>query len=292
MYGLGDCNKDGRMGADSKDMYNGDKLVLLGAQISHDDVIDFACTRGASFVIMQKAVEQLPSILADEPEYRGLVHFYRNKGKWIFIKEEDLAMQVDRLPELVYATRHPIKDFEAALIDDTLLPDCQKISSRADIRKRKEAFQVTTTNGGRAISGESLYYAKTSVDGKVSEVMATMSEVREGGNNFDLQPLVWYVLKGPIVELSTLPALDANRLFHRSTQDNESMSYQITNAELDHDAINAIEITDELQSFMGKVACFEPLEDFDLLRAIDERIKSLSSELSKVKKSQFEPNLL
>ena len=31
MYGLGDCNKDGRMGADSKDMYNGDKLVLLGA---------------------------------------------------------------------------------------------------------------------------------------------------------------------------------------------------------------------------------------------------------------------
>ena len=43
---------------------------------------------------------------------------------------------------------------------------------------------------------------------------------------------------------------------------------------------------------MGKVACFEPLEDFDLLRAIDERIKSLSSELSKVKKSQFEPNLL
>ena len=49
-------------------------------------------------------------------------------------------MQVDRLPELVYATRHPIKDFEAALIDDTLLPDCQKISSRADIRKRKEAF--------------------------------------------------------------------------------------------------------------------------------------------------------
>ena len=105
---------------------------------------------------------------------------------------------------------------------------------------------MTTTNGGRAISGESLYYAKTSVDGKVSEVMATMSEVREGGNNFDLQPLVWYVLKGPIVELSTLPALDANRLFHRSTQDNESMSYQITNAELDHDAINAIEITDEL----------------------------------------------
>lgn len=40
------------------------------------------------------------------------------------MKEEDLSMKVDRLPEVVYATRHPIKDFEAALLDEALLPDC------------------------------------------------------------------------------------------------------------------------------------------------------------------------
>jgi len=71
-----------------------------------------------------------------------------------------------------------------------------------------------------------------------------------------MQPLVWYVLKYPVVDLSTLPALDADKLFHRSTEDNEFMSYKITNAELDHEAINAIEITGEIKSFMDNVSDF------------------------------------
>lgn len=45
--------------------------------------------------------------------YRGLVHFYKNKDrKWVFVKEEELQSKAYSFPALVYATRHPIKDFK------------------------------------------------------------------------------------------------------------------------------------------------------------------------------------
>jgi alpha-tubulin suppressor-like RCC1 family protein len=56
--------KDGRCGKDPKEQY-GEKFVLLGSQINHNDVVDFACTREATFLILAKKVELLPSILPE-----------------------------------------------------------------------------------------------------------------------------------------------------------------------------------------------------------------------------------
>ena len=61
MYGWCESAKDGRFGKNTKDVY-GEKFVMLGNQINHNDVQAFACSREATFVVLAKNVEQLPSV--------------------------------------------------------------------------------------------------------------------------------------------------------------------------------------------------------------------------------------
>jgi hypothetical protein len=61
LYGWCESAKDGRFGKNTKDVY-GEKFVMLGNQINHNDVQAFACSREATFVVLAKNVEQLPSV--------------------------------------------------------------------------------------------------------------------------------------------------------------------------------------------------------------------------------------
>ena len=154
-----------------------EKFVLLGSQINHTDVVHFDCSKEASYLILLKAVESLPSLISDEPDYHKLVHFYNQKGVWQFIKEEDFGMRSDKIPTMVFATRHPIKAWDAIKNNTDLIPDLNKIIASGVTSKTKSPFMnVTTTNDNAAIAG-SLYYAKYLVDGKLKEVVSTLQEV-------------------------------------------------------------------------------------------------------------------
>jgi len=60
-------------------------VLISKDSISHNDIVDFAATRFASYIITRKDVKQLPSIIEKEPENRDLVHFYKDRKGWHFV---------------------------------------------------------------------------------------------------------------------------------------------------------------------------------------------------------------
>ena len=139
--------------------------MLVGSSINHNDVVDFACTREATWVIMQKKVEPLPSIIPDKADYRGLVHFYKQGGQWRFIEEDDLEMEHGRLPDICFATRHPIKDWDR--VSKEILPDLDELQKNADRSKKNARFRdVKTTLKNEDVEGQSLYYSQYKINGQ------------------------------------------------------------------------------------------------------------------------------
>lgn len=123
-------NGDGnRFGLGHKAVY-GDMFVQLNSEnIDTNSVADFAYSREATFLISRKSVEKLPSLISEEPDYRGLVSFYKKKGDWQYFKHNaqgDLEEVDGGAPSISFATRHPIKDWDA--IKDTM-PDLLKLES-------------------------------------------------------------------------------------------------------------------------------------------------------------------
>ena len=56
-----------------------------------------------------------------------------------------------------------------------------------------------------------------------------------------MQPLVFYVIRGPIVDPRTLPVINSEDIFHQSELDSEFLRFCITNAEIDDDEIMNIQ---------------------------------------------------
>lgn len=52
----------------------------------------------------------------------GIVHFYKSKddGSWLFIKQEDYDARKGELPDLSFAAKYQISDFDNK---SSLLPD-------------------------------------------------------------------------------------------------------------------------------------------------------------------------
>ena len=46
-----------------------------------------------------------------------------------------------------------------------------------------------------------MYYARYHIEGKVHEIISTLDEVKKGGQSFDMQPVIFYVLRGPIMDI-------------------------------------------------------------------------------------------
>ena len=85
-----------------------------------------------------------------------------------------------------------------------------------------------------------------------------------------MQPVIFYVMRGPIVETGSLPAIDADAVFHRSTADHELLRFSVTKCDIDSEEILAIPPPDdEFANMMSKLEDFDRDADFDLLRSID-----------------------
>lgn len=121
--------------------------------------------------------------------------------------------------------------------------DRLKLEGKANPAMANKPFTgCVTTNGGEPIGRGPVYYAKTLVDGEVKEIFATQEEVLAGGANFDLQPLVFYRMTGPVADFASLPAIDADKVFHRSADANEFLRFSISNEDIDAAEIMDIEV--------------------------------------------------
>ena len=80
---------------------------------------------------------------------------------------------MDKSPPLIYATRHPIKDWAKIQDDPALIPDLEEILKKANISKSKQPWQgYSTTYGNKPVVG-ALYYAKYTIDGKEHEIICS-----------------------------------------------------------------------------------------------------------------------
>ena len=59
------------------------------------------------------------------------------------------------------------------------------------------------------------YYTRSAIAGEVVEVYATEDEAFAGGQDWDLDPVVYYRVKWPIKNLEMLPAFDYDALFEK-----------------------------------------------------------------------------
>ena len=84
---------------------------MIGDLISHEHIVSFACTRNSTIIVMQKNKYQLPSIDPAQSENRDLIHFYKTGNDWKFVTQSEYAMKKNTIPEICFATRHPIKNF-------------------------------------------------------------------------------------------------------------------------------------------------------------------------------------
>lgn len=56
--------------------------------------------------------EEIKSIDPENPDAQGLIHFYQNhQNKWKFLTADQYEAQKESLPDICFATRHPIKSF-------------------------------------------------------------------------------------------------------------------------------------------------------------------------------------
>jgi len=59
------------------------------------------------------------------------------------------------------------------------------------------------------------------IDGKEHKYVASETEAFEGGQEWDLNPVIYYRLKKPIQAIESLPVIDIDKLFTKS-EDSDS----------------------------------------------------------------------
>lgn len=90
-------------------------------------------------------------------------------------------MNMDKAPPIIYATRHPIKNWDTIKDDPAIIPDLDVLKTRAQVLKANQPFNgLLTTNEKKPING-ALYYARYKIDGQIKDLVCTLDEVKQGG---------------------------------------------------------------------------------------------------------------
>ena len=90
------------------------KHYIQKLEVQGDRVQDFAVGKEAAYLLMAADKQEIKSIDPDHPESKGLIHFYQTPEeaeggkKWKFLTSEEYEAQKDTLPDVCFATRHPI----------------------------------------------------------------------------------------------------------------------------------------------------------------------------------------
>lgn len=189
--------------------------------------MDFNGTKSATFFIIKNEIEVIPSIVENEPNNHGLTHFYFDEvsKEWEIVKQEDFedkekgTSRKNKMPDLLFATRHPIKNWDAVK-KSKVLPNLTELLKNNN--KKSIVSQPGKVRSDRLIdpytkkpvdSKSWLYVAKTIVNGKPVTIPTTQDKALKGGQQFDLDPVVFYVMKKTGFPVDLLPTIDPKKLF-------------------------------------------------------------------------------
>jgi len=76
-------------------------------------------------------------------------------------------------------------------------------------------------------------------------VVATEDEALAGGQDWDLNPVVYYRFKKPVTNPDALPAIDINALFSRQEAEDSQIAFTVSKTNIDMREIEQIELSDE-----------------------------------------------
>jgi hypothetical protein len=79
-----------RFGGSTVKKVYGNCIAKLGG-FSANKVVDFACGKMFTVMIMKGEEKQPPSFVPNKPVAEGLIHFYKKGADWQFITEEEYA---------------------------------------------------------------------------------------------------------------------------------------------------------------------------------------------------------
>ena len=106
--------------------------------------------------------------------------------------------------------------------------------------------QATTNEEEKVAADKPLYYSVCTINEKTEKVFATEAETLEGGQQWDLNPLVFYRLKKPVASVEQLPLIDLDKLFKRSDSEkgDQSITFTVMEKDISQAELDKAQITD------------------------------------------------
>lgn len=90
------------------------KHLISRLEVDGNRVEDFAIGRESVYLLMAADKQEQKSIDPENPQAKELIHFYQKVNdagvkEWQFVTKDQYEAKKDTLPEVCFATRHPIK---------------------------------------------------------------------------------------------------------------------------------------------------------------------------------------
>lgn len=218
-YGLGQQMNDynvnyetifvNRFNQGTKALYG--TCIHVYTEITPEKVADYALTKNVIAFIMKGETKKPVSIVPSKPDATGLIHFFKQGEKWEFVTEDEYEAKKNEIPQLSFASRHPIADFSQKTF--------------ADLNELQSGLEFEG-------EGEPTYYSRytsgNSEDEKAKEVSATEKEALEGGQTFDLDPVIFIRSARPLKKACEgLPTLKLSDYFQHPSDKEEGLEFAI-----------------------------------------------------------------
>ena len=89
-----------------------------------------------------------------------------------------------------------------------------------------------------------IYLSKSIINGQEQQVWASKAEAFEGGQQWDMNPVIFYRIKSPAQGTENLPVFELADHFQRKAE-KEQISFTIKNADISQRDIEKVQIDDQ-----------------------------------------------
>jgi hypothetical protein len=141
------------LGVEETSTTEADKPFREIKTFSNRAIVDFHAQNHDSLVIMSggsDASENLYSHnLPDGKKAKGILHFYKKDGAWVFVTEDEFEQRKSELPDLCFAIKSPIEDIETKEWPDldALTKEVFESSINSSAEVVHEGFENTLSSG-------------------------------------------------------------------------------------------------------------------------------------------------
>jgi len=182
---------------------------LTDLPFTAEDVLSFELVKNFTyFIVKDRARPAAPKHeLPEGKQATGLLHFYQQEGKWVYVTSEEYAAKKNDLPNVCFAIRAPITNLEAQEF-----PDLEEILTSFKAKHLKKAFW---RNSDSVVEDEVPAYF-TQFDDK----FLTEQEMIDGGIE-DMQPKVYYRVKTMDKNIKSYPPIDHEKIYQTGREDKD-----------------------------------------------------------------------